>query len=174
MIILVFGLPGTGKSYFSRYLAADIHAKHLNADIVREQMNERGNYDEKTIERVYQQLLQKTEEEIKEGRDVVVDGTFHQKDRRDKLIDMARRNEERIFFVEMKAAEQTVKERLKRKREFSEADFQVYLDIKNSFDPFDDYHLEMWSDDEDLANMGIHAKKYIYEQGTNQPITDQL
>jgi hypothetical protein len=74
----------------------------------------------------------------------------------------------------MKAAEQTVKERLKRKREFSEADFQVYLDIKNSFDPFDDYHLEMWSDDEDLSNMAIHAKKYIYEQGTNQPITDQL
>jgi predicted kinase len=174
MIILIFGLPGTGKSYFSRHLAADIHAKHLNTDIVRDQMNERGNYDDETKQRVYKQLLEKTEGEVKKGNDVVVDGTFHKKEQRDELIDLAQQNEERIFFVEMKAAEQTVKERLKSKREYSEADFQVYLDIKNNFDPFDGYCLEIWSDDGDLGRMATHVKQYIYEQGTNQPLTDQL
>ena len=174
MIILVFGLPGTGKSYFSRYLAADIRAKHLNTDVVRDEMNERGNYDNNTKQKIYALLLKKTEEMIKQGQDVVVDGTFQKQNQRGDFVEMAQQNEEKLYFIEMKAAEETVKERLKENRGTSEADYKVYLEIKDNFDPFSEYRLELRSDEESLDSMIDGAKKHIYEQRPSEPLTDQL
>jgi len=35
MIIIVFGLPGSGKSYFASKLAERINARYINSDVIR-------------------------------------------------------------------------------------------------------------------------------------------
>lgn len=73
MIIMVFGLPGTGKTYFTEHFARKINAVHLNTDIVREKLNFKGYYDEKTKQQVYYELFKQAQMEFKQRADVIVD-----------------------------------------------------------------------------------------------------
>lgn len=163
MILIVFGLPGTGKTYFSRHLEEDIEAIHLNTDIVRKKAGLQGRYDKKTKEKVYNLLLKEVTVKVSENHDVIVDGTFQKKEIRDNFWDMAKRLKQQVFFIEIKAKDETVKQRMKSERDYSEADYQVYLKIKNNFETLSEPHLILWSDQTNVNEMLKKAKAYIYE-----------
>jgi predicted kinase len=162
MIILVLGLPGTGKTYFAEHLAKKLNAVHLNTDIVREKLNFKGHYDEKTKQQVYNELFKQAQMEFKTGADVIVDGTFHLSRRREQLEELSKEENKKIFYIEMKASEKTARKRLKKSRKHSEADIDVYETIKDEFEPLDKDCLELWSDREDIEEMIKKAEKYIY------------
>lgn len=161
MIILVYGLPGTGKSHFSKHFAKETGAVHLNTDIVRDKLNFKGQYDEKTKQQVYNELVKQAKMELKNGSDTIVEGTFHKKDRRKQIERMGAETNQKVYLIEIKANEDTVKKRMKRKRKYSEADFNVYQKIKESFEPVGKSHLELWSDNENTEEMMEKAKQYI-------------
>ncbi|HUZ58418.1 MAG TPA: AAA family ATPase [Hanamia sp.] len=46
MIVIVFGLPGSDKSYFASRLAKMIHAGHVNSDKVRKEWFKERVYSE--------------------------------------------------------------------------------------------------------------------------------
>lgn len=163
MIILVYGLPGTGKTYFAERLAEKLDAVHLNTDIVREKLQFKGHYDEKTKQQVYNELFKQAQMEFKNGADVIVDGTFHVSRRREQLEELAKEENEKIRFIEMKADEKKARKRLKKSRKHSEADADVYEIIRNDFEPLKNDKLELWSDREDIEEMINKAEKYIYE-----------
>lgn len=48
MIIVIFGLPATGKTYLSEHLVKELDAVHLNTDITREKPGKECVYDEKS------------------------------------------------------------------------------------------------------------------------------
>ena len=73
----------------------------------------------------------------------------------------------KIFFIEMRAEDTTVRDRLHSRDGYSEADYKVYRQIKNSFEPLSEPHLILWSDRQSLDEMLSKAKKYIYEKGSN-------
>jgi predicted kinase len=162
MIILVFGLPGTGKTYFAERLAKKIDAVHLNTDIVREKLHFKGHYDEKTKQQVYNELFKQAQMEFKKGADVIVDGTFHLSRRREQLENLMKEENMKIHYIEIKASEKTARKRLKKSRKHSEADFNVYEKIKNEFESLEKDCLELWSDREDIEEMINKAQKYIY------------
>lgn len=135
MIVLVFGLPGTGKTYFSKHLAKEIEAKHLNTDMIREKLNKKGDYSERAKQQVYETLFQETLKTVNGGWSVIVDGTFHLAKRRRQLVKLANETNTKIFFIEMKASEKTIVGRLKQHRDFSEADLKVYRQIEQQFEP---------------------------------------
>ncbi|MFW5756545.1 MAG: AAA family ATPase [Tangfeifania sp.] len=162
MIVLVFGLPGTGKTYFAKHLAEKIDAAHLNTDIVREKLNFTGHYDEKTKQQVYNELFKQAQMEFKKGADVIVDGTFHLSRRREQLENLVKEENKKMFYIEIKTSEKTARKRLKKSRKHSEADFNVYEKIKNEFEPLEKDCLELWSDREDIEEMINKAQKYIY------------
>lgn len=161
MVILVFGLPGTGKTYFSEKLAEEINAVHLNTDLIREKLNFTGRYDEKTKQQVYNELFKKTQMEFRKGADVIVDGTFHKKRRREQVKNLTTAANRKIYFIEIKAEESTARKRLKEVRKHSDADLDVYEKIKSKFEVSADDCLELWSDDNDVGQMIEKAKKYI-------------
>ncbi len=167
MIILVFGLPGSGKTFFSRHLKNEISACHLNTDIVRHEMNKKGSYDAKSTLEVYKRLMNKAEEKLTNGSNVIIDGTFHKQDRRNEITELASEIGHDIFFIEIRASEQNVKIRLAKKREYSEADYEVYMQMKKEFDPYPEYHLVLWSDSQSIVEMIIMAKNYIYGYPAN-------
>jgi predicted kinase len=162
MIILVFGLPGTGKTFFAEHLAEKIGAVHLNTDFVREKLQFKGHYDEKTKQQVYNELFKQAQMEFKKGSDVIVDGTFHVSRRREQLEKLAKEENKKVYYIEMKAEEKAARKRLKKSRKHSEADPDVYETIKNEFEPLANKSLELWSDREDIDKMIEKAKKFIY------------
>lgn len=161
MIILVFGLPGTGKTYFAEHFAEKLDAVHLNTDIVREKLHFKGHYDGKTKQQVYNELFKQAQMEFKKGADVIVDGTFHLSRRRGQLEKLSKEENKKIYYIEIKAGKETARKRLKKSRKHSEADIDVYEKIKNEFEPLDNDCLELWSDRDDIEEMMNKAEKYI-------------
>lgn len=168
MIIIVFGLPGTGKSYLARRLADKTGTAWLNTDIVRKEMGKQGQYDAETNNEIYKQLLKSTSEAARENNDVVVDGTFRKKHYRDMFKNEAARLGEKVIFVEMKAADETVKERMKKDRRYSEAGYDEYMMIKDKFEDMKEEHPVLWSDSLGTDEMVEQLKDIKYEKGTDR------
>ena len=162
MLIVIYGLPGTGKSYFARHLEKETGAYYLNTDMIREKIDKKGKYDIKSKQEVYGKLMQQAKEELIKGSDVIADGTFHKNSRRKEFADIARETGHRIFFIEMKSDETTIKKRLEKKRKYSEADFEVYKQLKKEFETQPEVNLKLWSDSQTVDEMITKTKKLIY------------
>ena len=135
-LIMVTGLPGTGKTTFAKALAQHLNAQHLNTDILRTEMGLRGQYDDEIKSKVYKALQHRTQQLLKEGVSVVVDGTFYRLELRQPYDELAQHTGVPIHWLLITAPEAIIKERVSKKRKYSEADFEVYQKIKNSWEPF--------------------------------------
>ena len=83
MIVIVFGLPGSGKSFFASRLAKIINADYLNSDRIRKEMFASRNYSEKEKAAVYSAMIEKTKVLANQKKNLVLDATFHKKETRD-------------------------------------------------------------------------------------------
>lgn len=168
MIIVVFGLPGTGKTRFSERLQKDIGARHLNTDKIRARLHQKGNYTTHTKQLIYEELVKQAKSYLIEGSDVIIDGTFHKRHRREMIHRLSEETRHPVFFIEMAAKETSIKSRLASKRKDSEANFDVYQKIKAELDAYSDADLILWSDSDTTEKMISKAKAYIHEHQTDQ------
>ena len=53
MIIVIFGLPGTGKSYFGERLAKQLDIVYMNSDRIRQALQLQGKYGPEEKNQVY-------------------------------------------------------------------------------------------------------------------------
>jgi len=101
MILIIFGLPGTGKSYLAKHMAEKTEAAWLNTDKIRKERNKQGEYDEDTKELIYQYLLSKMVSFAQKGKHVIVDATFQKKSLRNKFFLTGKKLGHQVFFIEM-------------------------------------------------------------------------
>lgn len=163
---MAVGLPGTGKSTFSRALAETIVARHLNSDIIRAELHLRGKYAAKDKAKVYGELRKRTEELLKEGLTVIVDATLYREYLRWPYTDLARRMDCPIVWIELHTGEKTIKERVAKQRPYSEADLAVYQKIKTLYEPLQEHHLCLDTDELTLAVLLDVAQKFINHEPT--------
>ncbi|MEJ5961867.1 AAA family ATPase [Pedobacter immunditicola] len=161
MNIAIFGLPGSGKTYFASQFALKIKALHISSDAVRKDLLQMGHYEEQAKSSVYQAMLQLMEDANKYQQNVVLDATFNKRHIRNLFIEKARELHHQLYFIEIKADESVIRERLRHKRPDSEADFDVYLKIKEEFEQLDEDHLMLHSDQESIDEMLNRAVVYI-------------
>jgi len=161
MIIIVFGLPGSGKSYFATNLANVINADYINSDQVRRAMLDVRVYSQREKLAVYNQMLVQMHKTIKQHKNVVLDATFYTNDFRKIFVDGIE-GIDNIIFIEVRAAESVIHERLKRPRKDSEADFEVYKKIKKQWEPLYEDHLILQSTDDNIAEMTEKAIAYLH------------
>ncbi len=161
MLILISGLPGSGKSFFAEALCKKIGAEYLSSDIIRKRLRLRSQYDERTKQRVYDEMFQRCQQYIDEGRTTVLDATFYKRAVRDLFIQMAEERQVPYLIIQVKADENTIKSRLLRKRTYSEADFEVYKKIRDCFEPFEEDYLELYSDKMTLQEMFEKTIQFI-------------
>ncbi|MCM4161582.1 ATP-binding protein [Antarcticibacterium flavum] len=158
MVILVIGLPGSGKSFFAERLAQKIGADYYNSDRLRKEIFFERTYSDSEKEKVYNALLKKMKEATNKGKDVVVDATFY-KDKFRKLF--TTNGGERIAFIKVWANEKLTKDRIQKKRKFSEADFDVYKLLKRQWEPVKQPHLILESTNENIDAMLQKAEDYL-------------
>ncbi len=162
MIILIIGLPLTGKTYFAKAFAEEIDACNLNIEIIRKKNGLLGN-DPSTLLNAYELLKTAMVSKMAAGEDCVIDAVFHQKYFRDIFTNAATDQGHRFFIIRMSASEETIKKRLKKERKNSEADYDVYIHLKDTFDPVDTRHLALRSDVQGIEEMIEKAKQYIFD-----------
>lgn len=160
MIIIVFGLPGSGKSYFARRLAAVLHAEYINSDILRRKMFHTRTYTEEEKEMVYDLMVDYMREAKTQNKNIVLDATFY-KDRIRKKV-TCETSVDGIILIEVWAEESLIKERLLKPREDSEADFEIYRKIKAEWESLSEPHLVLQSTNDNIKEMLQQTMDYLH------------
>jgi predicted kinase len=161
MIIIVFGLPGSGKSYFASKLAKRLEAKYVNSDVIRKQLFDTIEYSKEEKMKVYEVMMKVMIKAVRQSENIVLDATFYKENLRKKFLETATALDERILFIEVWAEEEIIFERLKLKRTYSDADYSVYRRIKEIFEPLKAEHLKVQSRQKNIDEMIKKTLKYI-------------
>jgi aminoglycoside phosphotransferase family enzyme/predicted kinase len=148
-LVVVAGLPGTGKSTLGRALAEHAGFSLIRSDVVRKQLaglpirqpapeQKRAEiYGRAWDDRTYAACLEQAEQALFAGRRVIVDATFREEDRRRTFLDCAVRWGVPGLILLCEAAPATVRQRLEDRRDdASDADWPVYLHVAKRWEPF--------------------------------------
>jgi predicted kinase len=166
MLILISGLPGTGKTTLAQAFAARSGALHLNSDLLRSELGLMGQYSREAKEWVYAALRESCRNALLAGKTVVVDSTFYKESIRAPFRDLAKTCGTHLRWVEVRAQESTIRERVSKPRPDSEADFAVYEKIRDAAEPMPEPHLVLWSDATTLEKMVDSLLDYLYPPNT--------
>ncbi len=133
MLIIIYGLPATGKTTIAKELSKRIRAEHLDTDIIRKELikSPKYTYEEKLL--VYNIIALLTKYLLK-YTNVIVSGTFYKEFLREKFINIAREMNKRYYLIECVASENEIRKRMEHSREYSDADYNVYLMLKKEFE----------------------------------------
>ena len=153
MLILIAGVPGSGKTYFARHLAKAIGAIHLNTDGLRQELGLQGEYRPEDKQRVYDELKDRTGIQLEAGETVIVEATFHRADRRRAFYSLAEELEVPLLLFEIRVEEAIALSRVSRQRSESEAGPDVYRKIKAAFEPIQRPHRTLWSTNHNIGTL---------------------
>ncbi|MEE8168463.1 MAG: AAA family ATPase [Candidatus Hydrothermarchaeales archaeon] len=144
MLVLITGLPGTGKSTISYRLARNIRASVLRTDEVRKRILEPLTYSEEEKELVYKATFLIAEHLLRARRNVIIDGTFYKMELRRRIYSIAAATRSEMTVVECIAPESVIKRRMERRarrRTLSDADYEVYKKVKVQYEPIKREHI---------------------------------
>jgi aminoglycoside phosphotransferase family enzyme/predicted kinase len=138
-LVLVAGLPGTGKSTLGRALAESAGFTVIRSDSVRKELADasgdtpspaafgEGLYAAEWNERTYDECLRRAEGLIFEGRRVLVDASFREEVRRRHFLDAGRRLGITTCLLLCQADPEVVRERIAGRRDdASDADWVIH------------------------------------------------
>jgi hypothetical protein len=170
MIVIVFGLPGSGKSYFATRLAKMFNAYYINSDRIRKEMFTNRTYSAQEKAAVYHAMLVKMKDALDQNKNLVLDATFHKNETRQLFLQEIK-EKDKIYFIEVRAAENIARERLDESRPYSEADYEVYKLIRQHWEPMNEPHLMLDSTNDNIDIMLQKAAAYLQRKDDKR--TDQ-
>jgi predicted kinase len=161
--ILISGLPGTGKTYFAKRLAPFLGASYFGTDAMRKHIAPDRTYTHAEKASVYHEILERFQHSLRAAQTVVMDATFYKQDLRDEFVRAARDAHAKVMWIEVRASEDVIRERLSRPRPDSDADFAVYLKLKGEYEPIQEPHLVLDSTHTSVEVMIAHTQAWMKE-----------
>lgn len=161
MITVILGLPGAGKSYLAEKIAKEYNALYLNSDKIRKKGNVPVEYSDIAKANIYEEMFVELEKAVTKGQHIVLDATFYLKPLRERIVKTAENHHVPLYFIEVVASLKVIQERLKRQRKYSDADFKIYQQVKEQFEPLEVPHLTLRSDRLSITEMLRQVKEYI-------------
>jgi predicted kinase len=147
-LVLVTGLPGTGKSTLARGLAERAGFEVIRSDVVRKELAGlqpeapasspwgRGIYSHEWTRRTYAECLSRAEALLFEGKRVAVDASFASAASREPFLRAARAWSVPLSWFVCRAAPEHVRERLvARTGDASDADWATYESARRHREP---------------------------------------
>lgn len=141
-LVVVCGLPGTGKTTVAAAVAERLDAERLRTDVVRKELFPEPEYTDAEAEAVYEELLARAGEHLAADRTVVLDGTFHERAYRDAAAAVADERAVPLTVVRVTCDRDVVRERIRaRTDDESDADFGVHELFREQFEPPEREHV---------------------------------
>jgi predicted kinase len=116
-LILVSGLPGTGKSYFSRRLAEQLPSAIVESDALRKRLFASPTYSAQESHRLFNACHRLIDELLSKGIPVILDATNLVEHHREPLYRIARRLSVKLIIVKVEAPRELVRQRLQGRAE---------------------------------------------------------
>jgi predicted kinase len=137
-LVVVSGLPGTGKSYFCRRLAERTPVVVLESDALRKVLFPSPGYGAEESSHLFQTIHRLAADLLAGGMTVVLDATNLEEYHRERLYHIAEQTGARLIVVQVCAPPDLVRQRLlgradrRDAADNSEADWQVYQRMRPS------------------------------------------
>lgn len=168
MLVMVMGLPGSGKTFFAKSLTQKIGGVHFNSDIIRKRQPaspagrpQQVGYSARQKSEVYQTMYDKVCSALIKHHRVVVDATFSLQRYRDPYLRFAEKHQIPVKVILVSADESTIFQRVQHQRPDSDADFQVYQQIKREFEPIEMDFLPLPSDQDPINKLIEEGITYL-------------
>jgi len=137
-LIVVSGLPGSGKSHFCRKLAEHVSLPILESDALRKALFSSPDYSPGESNRLFQACHLLIEELIRRGISLIFDATNLIERHRERLYRIADQTEAKLVIVRVEAPAEVVRQRLESRAigadpfDRSEADWKIYQKMQAS------------------------------------------
>jgi predicted kinase len=147
VLVVLNGLPGTGKSYFARQVAERVPLAVLESDALRKVLVRSPSYTARESIRLFQVLHEMIELLLARNVPVLLDATNTRESHRENLYEIARSHGTRAMPVLLDAPEATVRQRLERRMNesprggSSDAGWPVYRRLLAAWEPIGREHL---------------------------------
>ncbi|MCA9331916.1 AAA family ATPase [Candidatus Saccharibacteria bacterium] len=133
-LIMLYGFPGSGKTFIARQLCEDLNAAHVQGDRIRHELFEKPRYDKQENEVVSHLMEYMAEEFLNAGMSVVYDTNAARIGQRRALRDLARKVKAISLLTWIQIdAESSFTRSIKRDRRRSDDKYTPQLD-RTTFD----------------------------------------
>lgn len=173
VIIVTFGIIGSGKSTFAELLSQELSCEIVSSDVTRKNImgiaeDERsyegynkGIYSSDITERTYHELFQRAQDIAAEGKCVILDASFSKRKWRDALSLRAKNLNIPVYFLQTIAAKDLIEKRLLTRERRGKSVSDGRLEILDRF----------ISEFEDPAEIGANN---LIIMDTTKPLLDNM
>ena len=164
MVVLV-GLPGSGKSYFGRRLGERISIAHVESDWIRKFIFLTPVYNAKENNILFRTCHMLLERLLSQGVDILFDATNLVEANRERLYNIAYKTDARLILVKVGAPSDLIFQRLEHRKYYpnvqdnSDADWSIFRKMRSSFEPLRKDHFAV----DTSKDIGLVIEKVVKE-----------
>jgi hypothetical protein len=171
LIVLICGLPGTGKTFlsnkFSQYLN---NSTVLSTDKIRKELIQKPTYTPWERALIYDVLFLLAKYLHSSGINCILDGTFNMEKSRREIKDLLNLTNDQFYIIECICPEDLIITRLLlRKDDYSDATVSIYLKMKKIYEPVRQKHISINTSKSVYKNID-RILRYIYGSTSSKVI----
>ena len=152
-LFIICGLPGVGKTTLAHALAERLSAAVVTSEKVVAELfppvqttKQDRDFTPEQLSRGYEAMCMKARENLSQGRNVILEGSFRSVAQRQEVFRVAEDLRVPVSFVYVTCPEGVLQERLERRFQASSHQFgyQAHLAVKKVFEPVTtyDFHID--------------------------------